>query len=144
MNWVFIVAFLIVVGALAFRDRQGPSPYRGRVWKQAFPDAPKERIRKFLECFVDGMAFSQKTKLKFHPNDQALDIYIAIYGGYTPRADAMECETFLQNLQAEFGKSLNDLFAFWHLEVTLGDLFKFVSTQQSSQPTQNLKAVRVG
>ena len=144
MNWELIVIFLLVA-VLAWRQWNAPSPYRGRActgkaWKRAFPHASKQIIRSFLECFVDGMAFSSRTKLKFHPNDQVLDVYRSIYGGRTPRGDAMECETFLENLEREFGVSMKDLLANWHPEVTLGELFAFVSAQPIIQAGRAARA----
>lgn len=136
MDWLYYSTLLLIVTFFAYRQWHGPSPYHGRTctgraWRRAFPDAPKETIRQYLECFVDGMAFSSTTKLKFHPNDQVLDVYRAIYGGRTPFGDAMECETFLENLESGFGKSIDELLAVWHSEVTLGELFAFVTSQQA-------------
>lgn len=134
MSWEILVGILLVASVLAWRQWHAPSPYRGRsctggAWRRAFPDAPKESIRHFLLCFTDGMAFSPKAKLKFHPNDQVLDVYRAIYGGRTPWGDAMECETFLENVGREFGIRTEELLVAWHREVTLGELFAFVTAR---------------
>jgi len=99
----------------------------GKAWKKEFPNASKESIREFLECLVDGMCFSSKIKLKFHPNDQVLDIYRSLYFGRTPAGDNMECETFLENLSASFSIEHDELLNFWHEEVTLGELYKNVT-----------------
>ena len=136
MDWILFFVFVLIVGTLAWRERHGPIPYRGRActgraWKRAFPEAAKDRIRAFLLCFTDGMAFSATTRLKFHPNDQVLDIYRAIYGGRTPIGDQMECETFLDNLSHEFDHRMDTLLAVWHREVTLGELFAFVARKHA-------------
>lgn len=60
-------------------------------------------MRLFLTCLVDGVALSKKTKLKFHPNDQVIDIYRSLYGGKTLSGDNMERETFFENLCGAFG-----------------------------------------
>lgn len=136
MNWEVVGIVLLALAALAWSERRGPIPYRGRActgraWRRAYPAAPKDQIRSFLLCSTDGMAFSSETKLKFHPNDQVLDVYRSIYGGQTPLGDHMECETFLENVSREFGCRLESLLAVWHSEVTLGDLFALAGTQQT-------------
>lgn len=146
MDWIHYIALFVVVGYLAYCQWHGPSPYggracTGRAWKRALPNARKEVIRVFLECFVNGMAFSSTTRLKFHPNDQVLDVYRSIYGGRTPVSDSMECEIFLENLELEFGKPIDELISVWHSEVTLGELFAF-ATIQPDAPADPKTALR--
>ena len=74
------------------------------------------------------MAISRKAALKFHPNDQVLDVYRALYWGRTPWADGMECETFLKEVAAAFNKRPEVLYQRWHRELTLGELFLFAAT----------------
>jgi len=126
------IAVLIIVGVVAafgyFEYTRGPCPYRGRsctgrAWKKAFPEEPKNRIRIFLECLVEGMALSANTKLKFHPNDQILDIYRSLYGGRTPLGDNLECETFIENLSQKFDVSIEEILNCWREDITLRELF---------------------
>lgn len=127
--WTEILIVIAVVGVFGyFQYTRAPSPYRGRectgrAWKKAFPDEPKEKIRLFLECLVHGMALSSKTKLKFHPKDQVIDIYRSLYGGRTPMGDNLECETFVENLSVEFGIKEEAILRCWREDITLGELF---------------------
>ena len=105
----------------------------GKEWKAEFPEVPKETIRAFLECFVDGMAFSSNERLKFNPSDKVIDVYKAIYGGKIPRGDAMEYETFYDNLLEEYGVSSEHLEQVWNENMTLGGLFRHTNAQQDAQ-----------
>ena len=110
-----------------------PLPYRyhpctGRDWKRAFPNQSANTIRSFLACLTDGFAFPTKDMLRFKPTDNVLDIYRAIYGGRTPLGDAMECETFLDNLSARFDQDHVLLYATWHEQITLEELFATCSS----------------
>ena len=131
---IFIVIFITLVGIYGYYEyTRGTSPYRGRkcngkAWKNAFPEASNDSIREFLECFVDGMNFSSKIRLKFHPDDQVIDVYRSLYFGRTPAGDQMECETFLENLSSSFNIEIDELLNSWHEQVTLGELFKKVSS----------------
>ncbi len=134
MEWLVVVVLLLVLGVLVYREWNGPSAYRlrifnGRAWTRAFPDAPREQVWKFLQCFVEGIAFSSSAKLSFRPNDQVLDVYRALYGGGTPQGDETECEPFLENLEEAFGRSRQQLLTVWRCDVTLGELFAFVRGQ---------------
>ncbi len=84
-----------------------------------FPTTSKQEIREFLRLFVCAFALNEKEKLKFSPNDELLEVYKAIY----PRewqADSMEFETLDDDLKAEYGLSLEEI---WHEKLTLGELF---------------------
>ena len=134
MDKIFIGIIVLVIAAFGYYEfTKGPSPYRGRsctgkAWKKNFPNSSKDQIREFLECLVDGMGLSTKTRLKFHPNDQVIDIYRSLYGGRTPAADQMECETFLENLSTSFSIDRDRLLEFWHEEITLRDLYEYVES----------------
>ena len=54
-----------------FRDRA----CQGRGWRRAFPNAPKDRIRAFLQVFVGAFAFRDSERLQFSPDDRILDVY---------------------------------------------------------------------
>jgi hypothetical protein len=136
-DWIGVLIVIAVVGALGyFQFMRAPSPYggrgcTGRAWKKAFPNKSKKKIRLYLECFVDGMALSSKTKLKFHPNDQVIDIYRSLYGGRTPTVDNMECETFLENLSVEFGVNEETIIRCWREDITLVELFECVKARRA-------------
>jgi hypothetical protein len=120
-----------VLDALAERLTAPPAPYRdrectGRAWRRRFPDAPADQIRAFLDCLVDGMAFSRTARLKFRPEGPVMDIYKAIYGGRVPFGDAMECESFACNLSDAFAADIDFVQRTWRDDVTLGDLFEGV------------------
>ena len=128
---VVLVFFVVVGGFFYFEFVYGPYPYRyrgcaGSLWRRTFPDAPKARVRAFLECFVGGMALSSRTRLKFRPNDKVLAVYRSLYGGRTPFGDNLECETFVEYVAAEFDLGVDAVLERWHEEVTLGELFGYV------------------
>lgn len=133
---ILILAAVIIIFYLGYREYStGTSPYRGRgcngkAWKLAFPNAENESIRNFLECFVDGMGFSSKTKLKFHPNDQVIDVYRSLYLGKTPVGDNMECETFLENLSISFEIEMPKLTDQWYEQITLGELYELLPSNK--------------
>ncbi len=131
-DYIILILVIGIVSVFALRQFfSGPIPYNGRkcmgrAWKEQFPNSDKSEIREYLECFVDGMALSSKTKLKFHPNDHVLDVYKSIYGGRIRTADSMECETFLENLSVSFSKDLSYIINVWKEEITLGELYRAV------------------
>jgi len=132
--YLFIASIIIVFLFLGYREfTTGTSPYRGRrcngkSWRKTFPNASKESIREFLDFFVDGMGFSSKIKLKFHPNDMVIDVYRSLYSGRTPAGDQMECETFLENLSCSFDIEMQELLDKWYEQITLGELYETVAT----------------
>ncbi len=138
-TFVIIAAVVVAVAISAFLlEGKAPKEYNerscsGREWKCQFPNSPNEQIRSFLECFVDGMAFNSKERLKFKPSDEILMVYRSIYGGGTPLSDALECETFLLNVKMEFGVSSVFLEEVWHEQLTLGELFSHIIAQQGAQ-----------
>jgi propanediol dehydratase small subunit len=73
----------------------------------------------FLSTFTDSFAFRDSEKLKLNPNDQLLDIYHALYP-HKWQADALELETFGEELKSKYGIVLNNV---WHNGLTLGQLF---------------------
>jgi hypothetical protein len=110
----------------------GPRTYRnrkcqGKTWKVSFPDKDSDEIRLFLSCLVNGMALSEKTKMKFNPDDKAIEIYKSLYGGKVPLADNLECETFVESLAEEFGQPVDKILEHWSEDVTLGELFAKIS-----------------
>ncbi len=131
-DWIFIGITAAVVAVFGYVEyTQGPWSYRGRKytgkdWRREFPDEPKEKIRSFLECLVDGMAISSKARLKFRPEDKVIDIYRSLYRGKTPAGDNLECETFVMNLAAEFNVEEKIILDCWEEETTLGDLYQCI------------------
>ncbi len=103
----------------------------GKVWKTEFPHISKNKIRLYLECFIDGMAFEDNEKLKFRPEDKIIDVYRSIYGGVTPYGDAMELETFSINIEQHFNVYQQFLIDTWRENITLGELFEKILTQQN-------------
>ena len=148
MEAIIIIAIIVFILALSayFGEGNAPTPYNvrsctGKNWKREFPEVSKEMIREYLECFVDGMAFNSKERLKFEPSDEVLDVYQAIYGGKTPFADALELETFSINLEKSFHVLPNFLEEVWHEHLTLGELFSRIIAQQGT-PADPKTAVR--
>lgn len=92
----------------------------GPEWRKEFPEATKESIREFLECFVDGFAFNSKNRLKFNPNDKVMEVYRALYPteGWP---DALELETFAINLEKKYHLDLASAFT---ADLTLGQIFR--------------------
>lgn len=137
LMFLLLVLALVITTSVALDWRYGPLPYRnrkctGRKWRTSFPNLSKEEIRLFLDCLVGGMGFSQLTRLKFEPSDRVSDIYRSVYGGRTPLGDAMECETFAENLARSFEIPLDTIYGLWHSEVTLGELAQSVTSRKSS------------
>lgn len=124
----FSLVVLSTIGGLVlwgvFFGGQLPRPYRfrpcqGRLWRDAFPDASKDDVRKFLSNFTEAFAFSEKEKLKFNPSDSILEVYRALY----PRkwmADALELETLAGDMESKYGVKLESI---WHENLNLGELF---------------------
>lgn len=97
----------------------------GAEWRRQFPQATKESIREFLECFVEGFAFDNKKRLKFTPNDKIMEVYRALYPteGWP---DALELETFAINLEKKYRFDLASVFT---EELTLGQIFKMATSE---------------
>jgi propanediol dehydratase small subunit len=91
----------------------------GRAWRRAFPQVPKQEIRRFLYLFVDAFAFPKNKALCFAPTDRILPIYNSLYPikGWP---DALELETLALRLEASYGINLRDI---WREDLTIGDLF---------------------
>jgi propanediol dehydratase small subunit len=91
----------------------------GRAWKRAFPQAPKQEIRRFLYLFVDAFAFPKNRALCFAPTDRILPIYNSLYPikGWP---DALELETLALRLEASYRINLREI---WREDLTIGDLF---------------------
>lgn len=105
----------------AYRER----PCQGRMWRRAFPRAPKTEVRAFLSIFADAFAYGEREKLKFRPDDALMGIYRAMY----PRqwmADSLEMETFDMLLQRRYGVTLSSM---WRDDLTLGDVFAATRAQ---------------
>jgi propanediol dehydratase small subunit len=122
------VAILIAVVYVGWSQRRAYVSYRvrkcaGALWRRRFPSASKAEIRLFLDCFVEGMGFPRKLRLQFRPDDEVIGIYRSLYGGKTPVADSMECESFAELLASEFKVPLPQILKGWHEKVTLEELF---------------------
>ena len=123
---VAIVAVAAVVAALVAmrgkaRAMQGywERSCGGRAWKNAFPDVPKQQIRRFLYLFVDAFAFPRGRILQFLPTDRVIAIYRALYPN-KELPDALEVETLADELGKAYGVSLSEI---WTKDLTLGDIF---------------------
>ena len=130
--WIAIgFAVLILIGILqAIFVDQLPKRYltrscMGRDWRNRFPGASKQEIRKFLNLFLDAFAFRSEHRLKFGPDDKVIDVYRALCPrpGLTP--DSLECETLVMSLEKQYGVEFPDDFG--ESEPTLGDVFEFVT-----------------
>ncbi|MCG7979774.1 MAG: hypothetical protein N0E58_16780 [Candidatus Thiodiazotropha endolucinida] len=133
---LFLASVVVFVIYFYFWGMKAPKPYRnrscmGKEWKTDFPQISKNKIRLYLECFIDGMAFENSEKLKFRPDDKIIDVYRSIYGGVTPYGDAMELETFSMNIEQYFNVSQQFLMDTWRENMTLGELFKAILAQQN-------------
>jgi hypothetical protein len=128
MWWPLIV---IVLGAVAFvvvlaiaeharllklLDR----PCAGIRWHRRFPSVPHDEIRKFLKLFTVAFAFDERHYSKFGPDDQPWAIYHARYIPHLTVDDHMEFESLIEAFAKTYGV---DLWAVWHDEMTLGELF---------------------
>lgn len=101
----------------------------GADWRDRFPNVPKGEIRKFLQVFVDGFVFKDKQRLKFAPDDKIMDIYRALYPS-EGWPDALELETFAQNLKKEYDF---DLATVTDSNMTLGQLFAMIKNSSLTQ-----------
>lgn len=131
--WILGVALAAMLVVALVRGLRLPLPYRNRrctgpAWREAFPRASKDTIRTFLDCLTEGMGFRKQDRLRFAPDDQVVHIYRSLYDGRTPLADALEMETFAEELARQFAIPLEDLLAVWTEEVTLGTLFARVTS----------------
>ena len=102
----------------AFRQRS----CQGAAWMGAFPGAKKDEIRRFLSLFVSAFAFNDDQKLRLTPDDKILEIYRALYPSRW-LADALEVETLAEELERQYGLSLQTI---WHEHLTLGQLFSHI------------------
>ena len=98
----------------------------GREWRQAFPDATKEEIRKYLQVFIAAFAFRKTRRLKFRPSDKIIDIYRACYPikGWP---DSLELETFAIKVEDDYRVNLAKD---WNPDMTLGDIFKMIRNRE--------------
>lgn len=109
---------------LGFRNRA----CQGRAWRRAFPEAPKDRIRSFLDVFVESFGFDSSCRLSWSPQDRILGVYEALY----PRpwgGDAMELEAFALMLEKRYGLRLAER---WNDQLTLGELFGCIEERLDS------------
>lgn len=100
---------------LGFRNRA----CQGRAWRRAFPDAPKDGIRSFLDAFVESFGFDPSCRLIWSPEDRILGVYEALYPSPWG-VDAMELEAFALMLEKRCGLRLAER---WNDQLTLGALF---------------------
>ena len=120
---IFVIGVLIGMPVEILRRRRlriyWSRACAGREWRQAFPDADKDEIRKFLQLFVDAFAFRGSRKLQFRPSDKFLDIYRACYPvkGWP---DSLEIESFMLAVEDAYHIDLN---RDWNPEMTLGQVF---------------------
>jgi hypothetical protein len=144
VEFLFVIAALIIVG---WSQRRAFAAYRarqcaGKLWRRQFPTAPKADIRLFLDCLVDGMGFPRSLRLQFQPSDEVVAIYRSLYGGQTPFADAMECESFAQLLASEFKVPFETVLSKWHERVTLAELFTIARSREVVLPNTSLERTR--
>jgi hypothetical protein len=101
----------------------------GSEWRKQFPQASKDAIREFLQCFVKGFAFNSKKRLKFNPDDKIMDVYRALYPteGWP---DALELETFSIYLEKKYRLDLASVF---NEDLTLGQIFKMTTETNLNQ-----------
>lgn len=133
MNIFAVVGFLILL--LIFWLRSGtslPKKYQSRKcegaqWRKAFPQTPKTDIREFLLLFTSAFAFRDNEKLKFSPDDRVWEIYRDLYPHHWG-GDALELETFTDDLSAKHGIMLGDI---WSEKLTLGAVFACVQRARS-------------
>ena len=102
-------------------------PCMGADWRCAFPDVPKDDIRKFLNIFIDAFIFKSKDRLKFGPKDKLMDVYKTIYAPGS-MCDAMEVETFAVSLEREYGVDLSKTENLE--EISFSDIFKMTRISQ--------------
>ncbi|TGU72436.1 hypothetical protein E4633_09025 [Geomonas terrae] len=132
-----IILIVVAIGASIFANLDTKKQLEnfwsrgcsGAEWRRQFPQATKESIREFLECFVEGFAFDNKERLKFTPNDKIMEIYRALYPteGWP---DALELETFAINLEKKYRFDLAGVFT---EELTLGQIFKMATSANPNQ-----------
>ncbi len=137
---ILLVIVLAVMAAAIPNERESKrrlQRYWDRVctgvkWRRRFPNIPKEEIRRFLEAFIDGFAFKSNQRLKFDPDDKVMDVYRALYPS-TGWPDALELETFANNLQHTYGFDLSQVH---DTNATLGQIFEMVrmKAQQGVAP----------
>jgi propanediol dehydratase small subunit len=96
----------------------------GKAWKQQFPSASNDDIRGFLGIFTTAFLFKSKKRLKFHPDDNVMAIYRAVYP-MKNMPDSMELESFAMKLKKQYDI---DLYAITNHEITLGELFRLTRT----------------
>lgn len=125
---VILVVAVILVIELIWGGR-APEPYRyrtcmGRNWKKEFPDSQKDDIRNYFLLFVNAFGFKKDQILKFEPQDNILEIYNAIYPmkGWP---DSLELETLARDIESNYKI---DFILIWNEKLTLGELFKRVSS----------------
>ncbi|MCV2350651.1 hypothetical protein [Paucibacter sp. Y2R2-4] len=112
-----------------------PLPYRSRLcqgaaWRKAFPGAPKEEVREFLEVFVKAFAFRSSSRLNFAPDDSILAIYRTLYPNrWTP--DSLEVESFAKQVEDRYRIGFAKV---WHEHLTLGELFGAVQLARGGRP----------
>lgn len=125
MEFMLVVIFVIIMIVLVCGNDPLPKQYRrrvctGRRWKQAFPDATKQDIRRFLSDFTLAFAFDERDRLQFAPTDKILDIYRALYP-HKWMPDSLEIETLAEDIDAKYQIKLMDI---WHDDLTLGELYR--------------------
>ncbi|MCE2570051.1 hypothetical protein [Motilimonas eburnea] len=124
MYLILALIFIVIVAALCWFDDSLPKQYRrrvcmGRRWKQAFPAAKKQDMRRFLTDFTLAFAFDEKDKLQFAPTDKILDIYRALYPKkWMP--DSLEIETLAEDMAVKYQVKLEGI---WYDDLTLGELY---------------------
>jgi len=138
-NWLIAILFIVFLVIVLIRLGTVPRKYssrhcQGKLWKVNFPNTENEKIRSFLDCFIYGMAFFEKERLKFNPDDKVLDAYLSIYDGKNLKfkGDNLELESFMQALADEFPLGYSSIQDFWNERdgVTLGEMFHYVTAQK--------------
>jgi hypothetical protein len=133
---VVIIGAVVIIAAMPIEKERKRRLQRywdrvctGGDWLKHFPTVPKGDIRKFLQAFSDGFAFKKQQRLKFAPDDKVMDIYRALYPS-EGWPDALEIETFSENLKKEYGF---DLATVTDPDVTLGQLFAMIRKASLTQ-----------
>lgn len=130
---LFTLVIVALSGVLAkgrriFEARMSPYYSRscaGRAWRKQFPSASKAAIREFLEIFIEDFCLNHRKKLCFRPDDKLMEVYRTIYP-VIPRADEMECESFVLSCEQRYGI---DLAPRWSENLTLGEAFELAQAR---------------
>jgi hypothetical protein len=112
-----------VVGWLRLR-KYWLRPCMGRAWRIAFPDAPKQDLRDFLNCVAGAFGFPEKRFLSLHPEDRIMRLYSAANPPILSMGvDGYELERFAEAIERRFSLEFDRIESAWHKDIALRDLF---------------------